>query len=240
MPRSGGPLLRRHHLLVLALAGVVAAMALPLAAGGKKKKPDKPELAVCWQEMQRIFDRQPTAADRGFAFGYVETTLRALWDPAKGVEEEPCYPDGLRRISLRTSSWPDSAPLYANGCERGAGFVFLASDLAPGELVIRDVPYSIRGMDFYLTLPEPIRFEVAPSAAVFVGSFRIVAGPLYPNDPNPPELPTVTLQRIEKPTAAELATELAPIFQQPWRQYLELRTAPTTGGSARRTGPPRR
>ena len=221
MPRPRGPLLRRHQLLVLTLAGVVAAMALPLAAGGKKNKPDKPELGVCWQEMQRIFDREPTAADHGFAFGYVETTLRAQWDPAKGVEEEPCYPDGLRRISLRTATQPESVPSFANGCERGPGFVFLASNLAPGELVIRDVPYSIRGMDFYLTLPEPIRFEVAPSAAVFVGSFRIVAGPLYPNDPQPPELPTVTLQHLEEPTVAELAAELAPIFQQPWRRYLE-------------------
>ena len=221
MQASRGPLLRRHTLLVLAVVAIAAAVALPLAAGGKKNKSEKAELAVCWQEMQRIFDRQPSEADRGFAFGYVETTLRAQWDPAKGLEEEPCYPDGLRRISLRTSSWPDSAPLYANGCERGAGFVFLASELAPGEVVIKEVPYSVRGTDFYLTLPEPIRFEVAPSAAVFVGSFRIVAGPLYPHDPNPPELPAVTLQSIEKPTAAELAAELTPIFRQPWRQYLE-------------------
>jgi hypothetical protein len=221
MQTSRGPLLRRHTLLVVVVTAAAAAMALPLAAGGKKHKPDPPELAVCWQEMQRIFDRQPSEADRGFVFGYVETTLRAQWDPAKGIEEEPCYPDGLRRIPLRTSTQLGSASAFANGCERGPGFVFLASNLAPGELVITDVPYSVRGMDFYLTLPEPIRVEVAPAAAVFVGSFRIVAGPLYPNDPHPPELPTVTLQAIEEPTAAELAVELAPIFQQAWRKYLE-------------------
>lgn len=221
MPRLRGPLLRRHHLLVVVVTAAAAAMALPLAAGGKKNKPDKPELGVCWQEMQRIFDRQPTAADRGFAFGYIETTLRAQWDPAKDIEEEACYPDGLRRISLRASTQPESVPFFANGCERGSGFVFLASNLAPGELVISDVPYSIRGMDFYLTLPEPIRFEVVPASAVFVGSFRVVAGPLYPHDPNPPELPTVTLQHLEEPTAAELAAELAPVFRQPWRSYVE-------------------
>jgi len=214
-------LLCRHPLLVVVVTAIAAAMALPLAAGGKKHKPDPPELAVCWQEMQRIFDQQPTAADRGFAFGYIETTLRAQWDPAKGVEEDACYPDGLRRISLRASTQPESVPFFANGCERGPGFVFLASDLAPGELVIKEVPYSIRGMDFYLTLPEPIRFEVVPASAVFVGSFRVVAGPLYPHDPNPPELPTVTLQHLEEPTAAELAAELAPVFGQPWRSYVE-------------------
>jgi hypothetical protein len=220
-----GPLPRRHPLLVVVVAGIAAAMALPLSAG-KKHKPDQPELAICSQEMQRIFDRQPTAADRGFVFGYVETTLRAQWDPEKGIEEEPCYPDGLRRISLRTSTQPESVPSFANGCERGPGFVFLASDLAPGELVIRDLPYSIRGLDFYLTLPEPIRFEVVPSAAVFVGSFKVVAGPLYPNDPHPPELPTVTVQTLDKPTAAELAAELAPMFRQPWRPYLEATIPP--------------
>jgi len=216
-----GPLPRRHPLLVAVVTVVAAAIALPLAAGGKKRQPDKPELETCWREMQRIFDRQPAAADRGFAFGYIETTLRAQWDPAKGIEEEACYPDGLRRISLRTSTQPESVPFFANGCERGPGFVFLASNLAPGELVIRDVPYSIRGMDFYLTLPEPIRFEVVPASAVFVGSFRVVAGPLYPHDPHPPELPTVTLQQLEEPTAAELAAELAPVFRQPWRSYVE-------------------
>jgi hypothetical protein len=226
MQTSRGPLLRRHTLLVVVVTAAAAAMALPLAAGGKKHKPDQPELAVCWQEMQRIFDRQPSEADRGFVFGYIETTLRAQWDPANGIEEEPCYPDGLRRIPLRTPTQPESVPSFANGCERGPGFVFLASNLAPGELVIRDVPYSIRGMDFYLTLPEPIRVEVAPSAAVFVGSFRVVAGPLYPHDPNPPELPTVTLQTIEEPTAAELAAELAPVFGPPWRSYLEKMVPP--------------
>jgi hypothetical protein len=225
MRRLRGPLLRRHPLLLLVVTGVVAATALPLAAGGKKHKPDAPELGVCWQEMQRIFDRQPSEAGRGFVFGYVETTLRAQWDPSKGIEEETCYPDGLRRISLRTSTQPGSAATFANGCERGPGFVFLASNLAPGELFITDVPYSVRGMDFYLTLPEPIRFEVAPSAAVFVGSFRIVAGPLYPNDPHPPELPTVSLQPLEKPTAPEVAAELAPMFRQPWRSYLEANVA---------------
>ena len=221
MRSARGPLLRRHPLLVVVVTAVAAAMALPLAAGGKKHQPDQPELAVCWREMQRIFDQQPTAADRGFAFGYIETTLRAQWDPAKGIEEEACYPDGLRRIALRSSTQPGSAVFFANGCERSTGFVFLASNLAPGELVITDVPYSIRGMDFYLTLPEPIRFEVVPASAVFVGSFRVVAGPLYPHDPNPPELPTVTLQHLEEPTAAEVAAELAPVFQQPWRRYLE-------------------
>jgi hypothetical protein len=219
--------LLRHSLLALMVAAVVAAVALPLAAGGRKDKKDKPEeLPVCWKDMKRMFDKEPTAAERGLAFGYVETTLRAQWDVATGIEEEPCYPDGRRPIALHTSSEPDSSLFVGNGCQRGPGFIILASNLLPGELVITDLPYSIRGMDFYLTLPEPIRFEVVPSSAVFVGSFRIVAGPLFPNDPHPTQVPTVTLQSLEQPTAAELAAELAPVFGQPWRAYLEAMVPP--------------
>lgn len=228
------PLLHRHPLLLVVVTGVVAATALPLAAGGKKHKPDAPELAVCWKEMQRIFDATPTSAGRGFAFGYLETTLRVQWDPATGVEEEPCYPDGLRRISLHSSTEPESGPLFANGCKRGEGFLFLASDLPPGELVIAEVPYSTRGMDFYLTLPEPVRFEVTSSSAVFVGSYRVVAGPLYPHDPHPPGLPTVTVEAIETPNAAELAAELAPVFGRPWRSYLEALIPVAGRGAAKR------
>jgi len=218
-----GPVLLRHSLRVLMAAAAAAAVALPLAAGGKK---DKSELPACWKDMKRIFDNQPAAAGRGFAFGYVETTLRAQWDTAKGIEDERCHPDGLRPIALNTSGGPESLTFLANGCESGQGFIFLASNLEAGEMVLEDLPYSVRGMDFYLTLPEPIRFQVVPSSAVFVGSFRIVAGPLYPNDPDPPEAPTVTLQRIETPTAAELAAELAPVFGQPWRAYLEAMIPP--------------
>ena len=218
-----GPGLLRHSLLVLMAAAAAAAVALPLAAGGKK---DKAELPVCWKDMKRIFDNQPAAAGRGFAFGYVETTLRAQWDPAKGIEEERCHPDGMRPIALNTTGGPESLTFIANGCERGQGFIFLASNLEAGEMVLEDLPYSVRGTDFYLTLPEPIRFEVVPSSAVFVGSFRIVAGPLFPNDPNPTQVPTVTLQTIETPTAAELAAEMAPVFNPPWRAYLEAMIPP--------------
>jgi hypothetical protein len=222
MTTSRGPVLR-HALLAVMVVGVAAALTVPLAAGGKK---DKSELPTCWKDMKRIFDKQPTTADRGFAFGYVETTLRAQWDPTMGIEEERCHPDGLRRILLSTTARPEPQFFFANGCERGQGFIFLASDLAPGEMEIKDVPYSVRGMDFFLTLPEPIRFEVVPSSAVFVGSFRIVAGPLFPNDPNPTQVPTVTLQTLETPTAAELAAEMAPVFEQRWRSYLEAMVPP--------------
>jgi hypothetical protein len=226
--------LPRHPILLLLVVGLWAAMADPLAAGGKKEKKNPPELAVCWQEMQRIFDAPPTEAGRGFAFGYIETTLRVQWDPEKGLDEEPCYPDGLRRIALHSAAEAETGPIFANGCKRGEGFFFLASDLVPGVLVLREVPYSTRGMDFYLTLPEPIRFVVVPSSAVFVGSFRVVAGPLYPNDPHPRELPTVTLEAIDAPSAAELAVELAPVFGQPWRSYLEAVAPPALQPQARR------
>ncbi|HOC44812.1 MAG TPA: hypothetical protein PKJ99_17500 [Thermoanaerobaculales bacterium] len=235
MTSHPGPTPVRHALRVMAVIAVATAVALPLAAGGKKGKKDKPEeLPVCWQDMKRIFDREPSAADRGFAFAYVETTLRAQWDAATGLEEEPCYPDGRRPISLHTSDGPDGSLFLANGCQRGPGFVILASDLVPGELVIKELPYSIRGMDFYLTLPEPIRFVVAPSSAVFVGAFRIAAGPLYPYDPHPAQPPTVTQQTLDQPNAAELAAELAPIFDQRWRSHLEAIITPAGQPSAPR------
>jgi hypothetical protein len=223
-------MLRRHSLRVLMAAAAAAAVALPLAAGGKK---DKAELPTCWKDMKRIFDNQPAAAGRGFAFGYVETTLRAQWDAAKGIEDEPCHPDGLRSIAFNTSGWSESLTFLANGCERGQGFIFLASNLEAGEMVIEDLPYSVRGTDFYLTLPEPIRFQVVPSSAVFVGSFRVVAGPLYPNDPHPTQPPTVTLQTLATPTAAELAAEMAPVFGPPWRAYLEAMVPPAERKQAR-------
>jgi len=226
--RQGQP--TRRTLRVLLLAIVAAALVVPATAGGRKDKKSPPDLPVCWQDMKRIFDKQPTAGGGGFVFGYVETTLRVQWDPATGIEDEACYPDGHRPIALVTPNSPASSTFLASGCERGAGFVFLASDLEPGVLAIKEVPYSIRGMDFYLSLPEPIRLEVGPSAAVFVGSFRVVAGPLFPSDPDPPEAPTVTLQRIEAPTAAELAAELAPVFDQPWRSYLEALIPPAERG----------
>jgi len=220
MRMSCGRVPPRYPLLLLIVAAVAVSMTFPLAARDTTKEP---KLPFCWKEMRRIFNKQPTEVDRGFAFGYLETIVQVQWNPKKGEKGIKNEQASLvhRAIVLRPPNWPNPPYFFANGCERGPwGLLIVASDLPPGEMTITDIDYNVAGWNLSLTLPEPIRFQVIPSSAVFIGSFKLEIGPFTPKRGESVGAKG-TQQALEEPTAAVLASELAPVFDQPWRSYLE-------------------
>lgn len=206
-----------YSLLLLIVAAVMVAMAFPLAAADPQKKIKKECLAFA-----EIINKQPTAVDRGFAFGYIELTLQIQWGSPKkglkGIKNEEAH-DLVLLGQTANSDRPDVAVV---SCNRGQGNYIFASNLPPGEVVIKSVfNFNVRGWKGSIDFREPIRFEVSPSSATFIGSIEVVGGPVYAGDRYPTLGATVTRRDLEGPTAASLASELAPLFGQPWRSYLE-------------------
>ena len=216
-PRGRVPL--RYSLLLLIIAAVAVSLAFPLAAADTKDKFRKQCLPFT-----QIHNKHPTAADRGFAFGYIEMSVRIQWgNPKKG--EKGIKNEETHDLTLLGQSANSERPdvLFVS-CERGPGNIFFVSNLPPGEVITIKSVFSFRtpsGHHGSMTFDEPIRFRVDPSSAAFIGSIELVVGPVYAEQPDPTLGATLTRRDLEEPTAAELASELAPLFDQPWRSYLE-------------------
>ncbi len=208
----------RHSLLGLAVASIAVSTGLPIAAASTKNKPPKKCLAL----KAELQNKQPTAPENGFAFGYVELTLVKQVDAKKGdkgFRSEKIQPFML---FLRRPDSREVVDKVAVACEKGLGSIFFVSDLPPGEIAITQIYWMVTPTNQpHVELTQPVRFTVRPSSATFVGSFRLTVGPFTDWQAERGADVSVTRSDLQAPTAAELASDLAQSFGQPWHSYLE-------------------